>query len=109
MQSTFLQRYFSGLIRRLEIWAANPWRRYSLFIIVFLIGFFLGGAFGMINGVLALMDPIGALITVLLLEIMVRSRKVFNKTTKTIIVLNLLDFFRIGIIYGLFTEALKLL
>ena len=60
---------------RLVLWAVNPWRRYSLLLIIFLIGFFLGSSIGMINGVLALMDPIGAFLTVLGIELLVRVRR----------------------------------
>ena len=74
-QSTQLYRSFDNALDRLELWAFNPWRRYSLLTIVLLIGFFLGSSVGTINGVLALMDPVAALLTVLILELMVRLRK----------------------------------
>ena len=59
-QPTSLNRNLINLIKRLDSWAANPWRRYSLLIIIFLSAFLIGSSIGMINGVLALMDPIGA-------------------------------------------------
>tara|TARA_B100000700_G_scaffold327666_1_gene442940 strand:+ start:1673 stop:2014 length:342 start_codon:yes stop_codon:yes gene_type:complete len=109
MQETVLYKSSSKLIDRLANWAINPWRRYSLLVIIFLIGFLIGSSLGMINGVLALMDPIGAFFTLIFLEILIQLRFFFLKTKKPIILTRVLDMFRIGIAYGLFSEALKLL
>tara|TARA_B100001250_G_scaffold393416_1_gene396187 strand:- start:595 stop:939 length:345 start_codon:yes stop_codon:yes gene_type:complete len=108
-QSTGLNKTFSNLINRLESWSDNPWRKYSLFLIIFLSSFFLGSSLGMINGALAYMDPVGALITVLIIEIMVRIRSRIYLRKKSLIVISLLDMVRIGLIYGLFLEGFKLL
>ena len=109
MQSTVLYRSSSKLIIRLAKWAVNPWRRYSLLVIIFLFGFFIGSSLGMINGVLALMDPIGALFALIFLELLIQLRFFFLKSNKPIILVRVFDAFRIGISYGLFSEALKLL
>ena len=109
MQKTVLYKSSEKIIDRLANWAANPWRRYSLLIIIFLIGFFIGTSLGMINGVLALMDPVGALITLIFLEIFIKARGVYLKSNKPIILLRVFDMFRIGIAYGLVSEGLKLL
>ncbi len=109
MQKTVLYKSSSKIIERLGNWALNPWRRYSLLVRIFLIGFFIGSSLGMINGVLALMDPVGALITLIFLEVLIKARFVFLKSKKPIILIRLFDMFRIGIAYGLFTEGLKLL
>ena len=37
-------------------------------MIIFLVGFLIGSSLGMINGVLALMDPIGAFVVLIFLE-----------------------------------------
>ena len=71
-QSTTLHRNFGNALIVLETWADNPWRRYSLLLIIFFGSFALGSSVGMINGVLALMDPIGAFFTVILIEFLVR-------------------------------------
>ena len=63
-QTTSLDRNIINLIKRLEFWTRNPWRKYSFLIIIFLAAFFIGGSVGMINGVLALMDPIGAFFSI---------------------------------------------
>ena len=109
MQNTILYKSSSKLIDRLANWAANPWRRYSLLVIIFLIGFFIGSSLGMINGVLALMDPVGAFITLIFLEVLIQARFFFLKSKKPIILIRVFDMFRIGITYGLFSEGLKLL
>ena len=109
MQKTFLYKSSTKIVDRLANWAANPWRRYSLLAIIFLIGFLIGSSLGMINGVLALMDPVGAFIALIFLEILVKARFIFLKSRKPIILVRVLDMFRIGLTYGLFSEGLKLL
>ena len=109
MQKTVLYKSSAKIIDRLAYWAANPWRRYSFLVIIFLIGFLIGSSLGMINGVLALMDPVGAFITLIFLELLIKAR-VFSLTSKKpIILIRVFDMFRIGIVYGLFSEGLKLL
>ena len=108
-QSTNLYKNFGIIIERLEVWAINPWRRYSLYLLIFLIGFFLGSSLGMINGALSLMDPVGAFFTVAFIELTVRFRRNFNFSNKSIVLLNLIDIARIGLLYGLFMEGFKLL
>ena len=109
MQKTVLYKSSARLIDRLENWAVNPWRRYSLLLIIFFIGFFIGSSLGMINGVLALMDPVGAFITLIFLELLVKARFVFLQSKKPLILIRVFDMFRIGMAYGLFSEGLKLL
>ena len=109
MQKTFLYISSGKIIHRLANWAANPWRRYSLLLIIFLLGFLIGSSLGMINGVLALMDPVGALITLIFLELLIKARFSFQKSKKPIILIRVFDMFRLGIAYGLFSEGLKLL
>ena len=69
----------------------------------------MGSSIGMINGVLALMDPVGAFLIVLLLEIMVRLRRNWPSSNGARITLNLMDLVRIGLLYGLISEGFKLL
>ncbi len=109
MQSTILYRFSLNLIDRLANWSANPWRRYSLLVIIFLGGFLIGSSLGMINGVLALMDPVGAFFTLIFLEGLIQLRFFFLRSKKPIILIRVFDVFRIGIVYGLFSEGLKLL
>ena len=109
MQQTFLYKSSTNFVDRLANWAVNPWRRYSLLVIIFLIGFLAGSSLGMINGVLALMDPVGAFITLIFLELLIQARFIFLKSNKPIILVRVFDMFRIGLAYGLFSEGLKLL
>ena len=109
MQKTFLYKSSSNIVDRLANWAGNPWRRYSLLVIIFFIGFLIGSSLGMINGVLALMDPVGAFIALIFLELLIQARFVFLKSNKPIILVRVFDMFRIGLAYGLFSEGLKLL
>ncbi len=109
MQKTVLYKSSAKIIDRLANWAANPWRRYSLLGIIFLVGFLLGSSLGMINGVLALMDPVGAFIVLIFLEILIQARFIFLKSRNPEILVWIFDMFRIGLTYGLFTEGLKLL
>ncbi len=109
LQSTNLHRSVGKGLSSLEIWAINPWRRYSLLLIVLLTGFFIGSAIGTINGVLALMDPVGAFLTVLILEFMVRLRRNRSFRNSNSLLLKTIDFARMGLLYGLLLEGFKLL
>ena len=109
MQKTVLYNSSAKIVDRLANWAANPWRRYSLLGIIFLIGFLLGSSLGMINGVLALMDPVGAFIVLIFLEILIKVRFICLNSKKPKILVWTSDMLRIGIAYGLFSEGLKLL
>ena len=108
-QKTKFQLKIVENIERLSLWAINPWRRYSLALLIFLIGYFIGSSLGMISAVYNLMDPISALLSVLIIEILINLRRsfIFNKTKKLLLLIT--DFLRIGLIYGFFTEGLKLL
>ena len=108
LQLTRLHLNYGNLLDRLDLWALNPWRRYSLFLIILLMGFFLGSSLGMINGVLALMDPIGALFSVLLIEAFVRIRRFNIKKKDITIAYKIIDSFRMGFVYGLIMEGFKL-
>ena len=55
------------------------------------------------------MDPVGAFLTVLLLEVMVRSRRKWPSSDGAKIALHLTDMARIGLLYGLIYEGFKLL
>ncbi len=109
LQDTSLQRNFLGWQDQLEIWSVNPWRRYSLLLIILLSFFFLGTSVGTINGVLALMDPVGAFLAVVILELMVRVRRNWPLENRKSILLSILDVARIGFLYGLLMEGFKLL
>ena len=109
LQSTRLQTNIGEANGRLEGWALNPWRRLSLIVITLLLGFLIGSAITSVAGVLGQMDPVAALLVVIVCELTVRFRHNWSRTGSTPLVLQLLDMLRIGFLYGLFLEAFKLI
>ena len=108
-QKTKFQLKIVENIQTLSIWANNPWRRYSIALIILLIGYFLGSSLGMVSAVLELMDPVAAFLSVVLIEILIVLRRNFRFDKKKKFLLLLLDSLRLGLFYGFFTESLKLL
>ena len=108
-QKTKFQRVVIENIDSLSQWAVNPWRRYSLALTVVLTGYFFGSSLGMISAVVELIDPVGAFLSVLFIEILIqfRRRLRFDKRQKILVLL--IDSLRLGLFYGFFTESLKLL
>ena len=108
-QKTNFQIKIVENIQTLSTWANNPWRRYSISLIILLIGYFLGSSLGMVSAVVELMDPVAAFLSVVFIEILIVLRRNFRFEKKKKFVLLLLDSLRLGLFYGFFTESLKLL
>ncbi len=108
-QKTNFQLKIVENIQTLSIWAKNPWRRYSISLVVLLIGYFLGSSLGMVSAVVELMDPVAALLSVVFIEILIVLRRNFRFEKKKKFLVLLLDSLRLGLFYGFFTESLKLL
>jgi len=108
-QNTNFQLKIVENIQTLSIWANNPWRRYSISLIILLIGYFLGSSLGMVSAVLELMDPVAAFLSIVFIEILIVLRRNFRFEKKKKFLLLLLDSLRLGLFYGFFTESLKLL
>ena len=108
-QKTNFQLKIVQNIQTLSIWANNPWRRYSISLIILLIGYFLGSSLGMVSAVVELMDPVAALLSVIFIEILIFLRRNIRFDRKKKFLLLLLDSLRLGLFYGFFTESLKLL
>ena len=108
-QKTNFQLKIVENIKTLSIWANNPWRRYSISLIILLIGYFLGSSLGMVSAVVELMDPVAALLSVIFIEILIVLRRNFRFEKKKKFLVLLLDSLRLGLFYGFFTESLKLL
>ena len=108
-QKTNFQIKIVENIQTLSSWAINPWRRYSISLIIFLIGYFLGSSLGMVSAVVELMDPVAAFLSVVFIEILIVLRRNLRFVRKKNFLLLLLDSLRLGLIYGFFTESLKLL
>jgi hypothetical protein len=83
LQQTRFQRQLVAAGDGLIQWAANPWRRWSLLLIVLLISFSIGGA--------------------------VRARTPLRRRGGDRLPLQLLDAARIGLLYGLLLDGFKLL
>ena len=108
-QKTNFQLKIVENIQTLSIWANNPWRRYSISLIVLLIGYFLGSSLRMVRAVVELMDPVAAFLSVVFIELLIFLRRNFRFESKKKFLLLLLDSLRLGLFYGFFTESLKLL
>tara|TARA_Y100000589_G_scaffold266269_1_gene257434 strand:+ start:84 stop:425 length:342 start_codon:yes stop_codon:yes gene_type:complete len=108
-QKTKFQIFIVDNLKTLSNWAINPWRRYSIVLIIFFVGYFFGSSLGMISAVYNLMDPVGALISVLIIETLIKIRRTLFKDKKKKFFLLIADFLRVGLLYGFFTESLKLL
>ena len=89
-------------------WAANPWRRFSLLLIVLLGGFGVGTGLGTITGAFSTIDQVSALACVLALEAAARLRGPLRKRPERL-ALQLLDMGRMGVLYGLLLDGFKLL
>ena len=109
MQQTRFQRLIINAGERLSAWAVNPWRRWSLQLIVLLISFSIGGILGAVSGTIAVLDPVGALVCVLVIEAAARLRGPLLRQRTQGVMLGLLDMARIGLLYGLLLEGFKLL
>ena len=77
-QNTNFQLKIVENIQTLSIWANNPWRRYSISLIILLIGYFLGSSLGMVSAVVELMDPVAAFLSVIFIEILIVLRRNFR-------------------------------
>ena len=108
-QNTKFQIKVVDNIKTLSIWAKNPWRRYSISLIILLIGYFLGSSLGMVSAVVELMDPIAAFLSVVFIENLIFLRRNFRFEKNKRFLLLLVDSLRLGLFYGFFTESLKLL
>ena len=108
-QKTRFQILIVDNLKTISNWAVNPWRRYSVVLIMFFIGYFFGSSLGMISAVYNLMDPVGALISVLIIELLIKIRRALLSDKEKKFFLLVTDFLRIGLLYGFFTESLKLL
>ena len=71
-QKTKFQIFVVENLKTISEWALNPWRRYSAILIIFFIGYFFGSSLGMISAVYNLMDPVAALISVIVIEILIK-------------------------------------
>ncbi|MDZ8084926.1 MAG: DUF565 domain-containing protein [Nostoc sp. DedQUE12b] len=108
MQNTRLNNLFDAIATRLGQWFFNPWRRLSLLIISFLLGFFLANVASTTAGQRAELDILVAAFLVMLTEI--TSRIFYHRSflSRRSLLVDSLNLLKVGFIYGLFLEAFKL-
>ena len=113
MQRTRLNSLVTVTGDRLELLFTNPWRRVSLNLISILLGFFMGSAIVTTAGQRAVWDiPAAAILfgfTELTSMVVYRSRrKKGSLPQRRALYVDVLNLFKIGLIYSLFLEAFKL-
>ena len=108
-QKTKFQLIIINNLDGLAKWAENPWRRYSLALTFVFTGYFIGSSLGMISAVVELIDPVGAFLSILFIEILIQLRRRFRFEKRKKLLILLIDSLRLGLLYGFFTESLKLL
>ncbi|AFZ00669.1 DUF565 domain-containing protein [Calothrix sp. PCC 6303] len=107
MQNTRLNNLFDAIARRTQEVFVNPWRRLSLLVISFLSGFFLGTAVSTTAGQKAELDIVAAAFILIITETV--SRIYYRRGNGTnSLGLEVLNTLKIGLMYSLFIEALKL-
>lgn len=108
MQRTRLNLLLNTGISKINDFFTNPWRKVSLILISFLVGFFMASFFTTTIGQLAGLDVTYSVIALIFTEIVsiIVYRDGNNKEQS--LGLNTLNSFKIGFIYGLFLEAFKL-
>lgn len=88
----------------------NPWRRISLILLGILFGFFIGAAVSTTAGQDAQWDVVGAALLLLFTELTSRfvyRQRVSLENPRSLWV-EVLNCFKLGVIYSLFLEAFKL-
>ncbi len=113
MQRTRLNSLVDVTGDRLELLFSNPWRRISLNLISILLGFFMGSAIVTTAGQRAVWDIPAAAILFVFTELtsMVvyrRRQKKGSPPARRSLYIDVLNLFKIGLIYSLFLEAFKL-
>jgi hypothetical protein len=110
MQQTRLNTLLFLLAERIGDFFSNPWRRLSLTLICLLFGFFSASAVSTFSGQEAMWDVTVSLLILILSEaisIVVYGSNSKNKKRQSLF-WSCLNYFKLGVIYGLFLEALKL-
>ena len=111
MQNTRLNRLLGTTTDRLSGWVSNPWRRTSVLIISLLLGNFLASVVSTISGQSATADVYVAAVLVAICELI--SRVAYrtppgSEPKDRSLLLQSTNALKIGLIYGMFVEALKL-
>lgn len=108
MQNTRLSTIVNTTATQLDQTFRNPWRRISLIIISWLLGFFLGSAISTSAGQRAELDVVAAFLLVLVTETISRFSYAGGERFRRSLISAVLNSLKIGLIYSLFLEAFKL-
>ena len=112
MQRTRLNSLVTVTGDRLELLFSNPWRRISLSLISLLLGFFMGSAIVTTAGQQAVWDiPAAAVLfgfTELVNMVVYRYQAKNTIPKRRSLYIDVINLFKIGLIYSLFLEAFKL-
>lgn len=113
MQDTRLSRLFEQSLGRLGSFLRNPWRRTSVLIISLLGGNFFATLTSTVAGQQADLDVIVSLLLVGVAEaiswVVYRTdRRRLDPLVQRSLLLEMLNGFKLGTMYGLFVEAFKL-
>lgn len=108
MQRTRLRQVMGESLHDLALWAANPWRHVSLLAVVFTTAFLLGNSITTVSGSLNLLDPMVAVVTIALTEVLVRQRPRLRRQGNHLW-LHLADGFRLGFLYGVILDGFRLM
>lgn len=115
MQRTRLNTLVEITGNRLDLLFSNPWRRISLSLISILLGFFMGSAIATTAGQDAIWDIPAAAVVFTFTELI--SKFVYGRRNpkpanslpaRRALYIDVLNLFKIGLIYSLFLEAFKL-
>ena len=115
MQRTRLNTLVETSGDRLELLFSNPWRRIALSLISILMGFFMGSAIVTTAGQDAVWDIPAAAVVFTFTELISRfaysrRNRLLNdrKPVRRSLYIDVLNLFKVGLIYSLFLEAFKL-
>jgi hypothetical protein len=115
MQNTRLNNLVDLILERGNQWLQNPWRRTSLVVISLLFGNFFATAISTVSGQKAEWDIVVSLVLVIFTEgtswIVYRNRPVRIEPVRIpqrTLFLEMLNAFKLGLVYGMFVEAFKI-
>ncbi len=119
MQNTRLNTLLDRVFQQFTRWAQNPWRRISVIIISLLLGNFLASAISTSTGQKAELDISISLMLLLITESISwltygsdlgrrRSGEIQSIANQRPIWIGIINSLKLGLVYGLFMEALKL-
>jgi len=108
MQRTRFNTLLELFGERLQTFFSNPWRKISLILISLLLGFFVGGSIATTVGQAAQWDVTMAASLLIFTEII--SRFVYSRRPqkRRLLFFEVLNIFKIGLVYSLYLEAFKL-